>query len=528
MSESELDAILNEIRNRGDGTNAKPVTESDIQNALDSFSIKHEPAQPRRRSNTPPPAEKKVDEAIDEPKRKRAKERAYEKVVENATIEEPKQKDEIKLTDIEPPMENGNYHIVDVNPAKSTEKLIEDFAPDIVGDEYEEEYDSKRKLSKKSKAIIIAVVAIIVAVAVGVGLYFGVFAKDKENEPTTTKPKATVTEEAPVEADIIANPLTGEAGYDASALTQRPVAVVVENEFSSRGVRPQWGLDEADIVLEGESECSTRTLLFWADYNKMPEKIGPTRSARPPFIHFSQLFDAVFIHAGLSRSKGSYVGADSVFKNEGIDHINLLSYSTDGEFMGRDYSRTSTVEHTGYLNGTNCAKLLDKAGVRTKLNESKFTNLSFAAEPTDIGTSDGTYAYFKWSTSCPDYMEVEYDSTDKVYRTNHFDSSSSGEKSNCKWTNCVFLFDNTTYVVKENYKHAGSSETYCNYALDGGNGTVLSNGKSVEIKWGVTNGKLWIKNAQTNEDITLNAGKTYIGYGSANHGGSITLTKQAE
>ena len=87
--------------------------------------------------------------------------------------------------------------------------------------------------------------------------------------------------------------------------------------------------------------------------------------------------------------------------------------------------------------------------------------------------------------------------------------------------------DNTQYVVKANYKGSGKGETYCNYSLSGGKGMVLSEGTYVDVVWGVTNGKLWMKNSATQADVVLNPGKTYIGYGSSNNGGIITLNPTA-
>ena len=123
------------------------------------------------------------------------------------------------------------------------------------------------------------------------------------------------------------NPLTGATvseGFDENSLNQRTVAFVVENAPEAR---PQFNMDDPelspDIVLEGEVEAGiTRMLWLYADYNKLPERIGPMRSARPPYIRFSELFDSVFIHWGQSASKGAYVGADTVFEQDEVDHIN--------------------------------------------------------------------------------------------------------------------------------------------------------------------------------------------------------------
>ena len=184
----------------------------------------------------------------------------------------------------------------------------------------------------------------IIAIA-AVGACFALSNNKNDNAPASNQT-----------ADIAAqtvNPLTGESGFNQSARNKQPVAVVVENEYSTAAVRPQWGLSDADIVMEGESEYSTRLLLFWADYTDVPDMVGPTRSARPPFIKFNMLFDGIFIHAGLSQSKGNYVGADSIFKTEDVDHINLLELAEDGTYFGRSNERNTSMEHTGYLNGSN-------------------------------------------------------------------------------------------------------------------------------------------------------------------------------
>ena len=53
-------------------------------------------------------------------------------------------------------------------------------------------------------------------------------------------------------------------------------------------------------------------------------------------------------------------------------------------------------------------------------------------------------------------------------------------------------------------------------------GLICSEGTSVEISWGVADSKLWMKDLNGNE-ISLNPGKTYIGYGSSNHSGAYSV-----
>ena len=58
---------------------------------------------------------------------------------------------------------------------------------------------------------------------------------------------------------------------------QRPLAVMVENEYNAR---PQSGLDRAGIVYEILAEGGTRLALYLGEDL---EEIGPVRSARPYF-----------------------------------------------------------------------------------------------------------------------------------------------------------------------------------------------------------------------------------------------------
>ncbi len=378
------------------------------------------------------------------------------------------------------------------------------------------EKSTEPKKKGKGKLVLTAVLLVIIIVA-GVATYFALSGNSNDGEETVT--------DSVVEVVDAVNPLTGESGYNTDAVGKSPVAVVVENEYSTEAVRPQWGLSDADIVLEAESEYSTRLLLIWADYTDVPDMVGPLRSARPSFIYFSQLFDCIFIHAGLSKSKGDYVGADTVFQNEDVRHINLLEYADDGTYFGRNNERNTSSEHTAYLNGANLPQLLEENDIETSLDSYSFTELEFYETATVLSDNPAESCSFEWSSGhCPKVAYFTYDSDSHTYLTTDYDSDYG--VSNAAFTNLIFLFDETEYVVKEDYKN-GQSETYCNYELSGGNGTILSEGTAVEITWGVSDGRLWMKTADGN-DVVLNVGKTYIGYGSSNHGGSIQLNTTAE
>ena len=354
-----------------------------------------------------------------------------------------------------------------------------------------------------------------------------------------------------------ANPLTGqtvEEGFDENALNQRMVAFVVENSPDSR---PQWGMDDAeyspDIVLQGEVEAGiTRTLWMYADYNKLPEIIGPMRSARPPYIRFSELFDMVFIHWGQSASKGNYVGAKTVFKKDGVDHINQMSFDESVGLFDRDHTRAVSLEHTGILYGSKVPAALEKAGFRTEPEES--THLSFSSLPwlTSFEPADTVRVNYSDKASWEKTFWT-YNKEDKKYHTANFNNDFSRD-------NLLILFDDTEYIEKQNYKgEIGSSVVYCDYALGGGKGKLCSQGTVKDIEWKVEDGKLVLidvaatkaaeeKAAQAAESeeseaaseeaseeaepVLVNAslypGKTWIGWISANNGGGVEIEGSLE
>lgn len=340
------------------------------------------------------------------------------------------------------------------------------------------------------------------------------------------------------------NRLTGDE--EDLAKGERSVAIVVEN---TEAARPQWGINDdensPDIILQGEVEGGiSRMLWFYSDMTKIPEKVGPTRSARPPFIRFSELFDSVFIHWGMSHSSGSYVGADRVFKDDNVDHINQMSYTGDVELYGRDSSRGVSSEHTGYVVGTNVKDAIKDCDIRT---DSDYKGLTFGEKTVDMGEDTCGSLTLKWSNRTDD-ITWKYDEDDNEYVTTDFDTEVERD-------NLIVLYDKTTYITKSNYQGAGGSVTYCDYALDGGKGYVISNGTKCEITWAIEDGNLVLRHLLTDEQkeeqkkreeeaedgeeveevlgnvVELNPGKSWIGWISSNNGGDIKTTsyeKKAE
>ncbi|MBQ6388598.1 MAG: DUF3048 domain-containing protein [Mogibacterium sp.] len=364
--------------------------------------------------------------------------------------------------------------------------------------------------------------------------------------------------EEPAEiVQVATNPLTGETaedGFDENALNQRIAAFVVEN---TPDARPQWGLDDPnyspDIVLQGEVEGGiTRTLWFYADYNKLPEVIGPMRSARPPYIRFSELFDSVFIHWGQSSSKGDYVGANTIFRKHKVDHINQMTFNDQVGLYDRDHTRGTAIEHRGILYGSKVPAALKQEGFREEPKD--YTHLKFGTlgwiTAFDTASAIGV-RYSDRASSQSTYWT--YNEEDQKYHTSSFENDFSRD-------NLLVLYDNTEYIEKYNYGGSGASVVYCDYKFKGGKGKLFSKGLVKDIEWKREDGKLVLIDTeltriaqeraaaeeaaeeaedQDKEDAddkddgeeeepiivqaSLNKGKTWIGWISANNGGSIDI-----
>ncbi len=378
---------------------------------------------------------------------------------------------------------------------------------EVVNSNEEEYAEEDIDMPKNNKKVVIIVAAVVVIIAIAVGVYFAFFNKPAE-EPTTVPPETTTQEtttEAPV---VIMNPLTGSTDFNAEAVGKRPVAVVVENAAAAR---PQYNMDTPDIIVEGEVEGGiTRMLWLYADMTALPDQVGPVRSARPPFVKFSEFFDSIFIHYGESHSKGSYTGADDVIASDGVDNINGMSISSC-------FKRTSdkVSPHNAALIGGNLVDAINNQGYRTDINDSDFSILSFNQSASKLSDTACSKITLKFSSRTDSHTFTYNADTDKY--------SNSGDYGQLvEFTNIIVMQVNTQYVVKENYKGSGNSETYCDYNYTSGTGKVASNGTVVDFNWENTGGVLKFTNAATGEALALNPGRSYLALASANNGSSIT------
>ena len=312
----------------------------------------------------------------------------------------------------------------------------------------------------------------------------------KEEEVTTTEPTTVITTEPPV---IIRNPLTGEAGYDENLLANRPVMVVVENHPQAR---PQWGLTSSDIVFEMVAEGGiTRMILMYADASRLPDKIGPVRSARHYFLDLAEGYDAIFTHFGQSPFAKQQLASHN---------INNVNGYVDGKYFSRDKSRNVASEHTAYTTKDNVIKAIADKNYRTTLNEGYESPFLFNEDGNKV-LADGSCVTAKVSFSSSFTYTLSYDKQENLYYSslngNPF-MSSDGTQQN--FTNVVILYTNISAI-------SGDAKNRVDFDLSNGHGTYISNGSYVDINWEKGDSTDMLKLYDTNgEELKLNVGRTYI------------------
>ncbi|MET3575573.1 DUF3048 domain-containing protein [Bhargavaea ullalensis] len=154
----------------------------------------------------------------------------------------------------------------------------------------------------------------------------------------------------------------------------RPVLVTINNHPKAR---PQSGLAEADVVYEMLAEGEiTRLLALYQ--SKLPEKIGPVRSARDYFVGLAGAHDALYIAHGYSPD------AQAMLETGAVDHLNGMRY--DGTLFKRSSDRVAP--HNSYISKDAVRNGADQNGFRMKIGSDP--GWRFGEEPAVSAGSAGT------------------------------------------------------------------------------------------------------------------------------------------
>lgn len=367
------------------------------------------------------------------------------------------------------------------------------------------------------KKSIIRTVSVLLAIVLMVSSFAGCGKKEPEQPEESTSTTAPVTESATdsVEIPENVNPLTGLTDLSENAEGSRPIAIVVEN---SPAARPQWGISTPDIVIEGVAEGGiTRMLWVYADAAKIPNRVGPTRSARHDFVELASGMDAIFVHWG--GSDGSKVGMTlgyQAIRNLGVNNVDQMTNA--GSFFTRDSSRAAP--HNGIISGTSIESAIAKLGYRTKTLSNNWKPYGVAVEgqnPTSTNIESCSEITVTFSTGFS--HTFKYNSTDNKYYNylNNTLMKDGNDGSSMAVENVITLYvPVTTLNTKEGHKE-------WNLEVTNGEGYYVSNGVGQKIYWSKAgkSAPLKIKDIN-NKELVINKGQVWMGFVPA---GNQSLTK---
>ena len=329
---------------------------------------------------------------------------------------------------------------------------------------------------------------------------------------TSQPASASEPEEPPYNPD----PLTGLENVGQYVDGQRFVAVMVNNisNNAANDARPQWGLSEAEVLVESKVEGGiTRFMALYPNVENLPEQIGPVRSARHQFFQLILPWQALYVHIGESTVQSEY---RTNYEYGDLD-INLDKYG-----FPRDDARRATgvnVEHTAYTNSEYLTEIIEKNDIDTEreYGSTLFNFRNYNLEPRtleghsavsiDVVHSSTYRTYFEYDASSGKYLMSQYSA-----RTGQI--SPSVDANN----NEQLAFDNVILVLADIETHPNYvGNSYDIQDVDyssGGVGYYFYGGRVESIRWQKPTPQsvmTFTDGAGHEIPVEINPGKTYLG-----------------
>lgn len=323
------------------------------------------------------------------------------------------------------------------------------------------------------------------------------------NEPATES--TTTTSSSTVEFAQGFNPLTGE--NDMTGSSTRPVAVMITNESGIIG--KQYGIDKADFYMETEAEGGVaRMMAVFASADRIPDKLGPVRSGRTPFIATANALGAVYVYSGAT----SYVV--KVIKT--TPDFNAIT-NTDSVTLWRDAYLTANA-NVSWNNLITGGKQLAAKMEKSKISNKAIKNPSFV-----FGKKDGdiTAQTVQLKSTASTNVTFIYDAKTGLYGKNNGKAASckpqkSLEGNQIKVSNVLILH------AEKFVEHKDSRYTWYNFKTGEGTGYLVSNGTARQIKYNRTTDSLTIMEMD-GSNAQFATGKTYMFLTDKNLSGSLVF-----
>jgi len=130
---------------------------------------------------------------------------------------------------------------------------------------------------------------------VTVGILIGYWLCGRYGSCQKTAVPADISQQTTSTPEIFYRPLDGAAVENLTSTMGHPMAVMIDNMIDAR---PQYGLNQASLVIEAPAEAQITRFLAIFDSTQNVTSIGPVRSARPYFAEWAAELGALYVHSG--------------------------------------------------------------------------------------------------------------------------------------------------------------------------------------------------------------------------------------
>ena len=338
---------------------------------------------------------------------------------------------------------------------------------------------------------------------------FGCGGAPEETVPPTTEPTTVATTEpttepttVPTEPPVLyRHPLNGEPLDE--PWVGRPTAVVINN---IKDALPHYGVSNADIFYEVETESGITRCLAIFDDIKTVGTVGPIRSSRTFFNNIALSYDAPVVHCGGSVRGRNAGYEDSGNKIDGWAHLDATYY--EGSYFFRDedryYNQGYNWEHTLFSNGEKLSLGLQDREIDQPTDRSSDFGLQFDDEVILSGEAANTVKVTFRGTKTTTFT---YDAATGLYDTAQYGSDYIDAA-----TGNTVTFKNLMVLYTDQWTRHDGEYPRSYYTLDGeGDGYLAIDGQIVPIKWhrdGLRSNFSYTLADGT--PITLAAGTTYV------------------
>ena len=315
-----------------------------------------------------------------------------------------------------------------------------------------------------------------------------------------TAPTIPVVTTAPTTtaAPLATNPITGVADMNGSSLS-RPVGIMVANNDFIQS--EQVGIGAADMWMEAETEGGiTRLMAVFANSERVPDAIGPVRSARTPFAKVAEALGLGYAHAGGSYTALSYIASSD------IGDLDVNGGDSGSAYSWRDDSYPHDYEYRLRTNGESLTRYMSDMGYSTAATRDI---------PWTFGKQTGETANTVQITlSGAQTIGFTYDSKTKVYtKTNGYSETVHKDSAGTPITpNTVLVLYTDKYW---------ENDTTIDFYLQSGEGYVFSNGVMRRFDWTRdTNG--FTMTEKDGKQLTIGEGKVYLCVASSGYSSDIS------